>query len=129
MGLFDQVAAAQRAWKRRRGIGSLRELRRIRQTLEVAVDSYRLVNGLAPYYGEPALVEAPESVQDRAKQVLRPGDFQTIWALEELARQFGVLVDHGTDLAKLGLERGWLGPGGELLMIPDSAIGMEWNPR
>lgn len=102
-----------------------RELRAIRKVLESAVDSYRVVNGLSPIYAVLEPIEDQSNTTDRPGFVLRPGDFQLIWVIEELARENRIPITHETDLEKLALEYGWVSPDGKLLMVPKSAEGME----
>jgi len=123
MGILDDW---RRSISRRRTLGGLRELRRIREVLEVAVDSYRAANHLPLAFTKPILAEEmPEGVP--AGSILRPGDFQMVWFIEELAREYRVPLTAETDLEKLAIDRGWISPEGQLLVVPVTAKGMEWE--
>lgn len=105
------------------------ELAGIRKALEVQVDTTRAGLGLPQVFvdplpkGDPGLAGAGEGMQPG--RILHGGDFQLVWLLEELAAEQRVPVGPETDLEALALERGWLSPDGKLLVVPQSAQGME----
>lgn len=132
MGLLDRLTSAVNgAVETNQARGVLKELRLIREALQVGVDSYRLVNGMPTLYGVPW---TPDEQAEKSREIgegltagsiIRPGDYTTVWLIEELAKQFRVPITHETDLEALALERGWISPEGALLVIPEAAIGLE----
>lgn len=102
------------------------QLDRIATALERLVDTQRESVGLPLYYVE-AMPEEPADVGGaaRAGSILHGGDYQLVWLIEELAREHRIPVRPETDLEALALERGWLSPEGKLLVVPQSAEGME----
>ncbi len=113
-----------RRWQRRRAMGSLRELRKLRQVLEVGIDSYRYVNGLPTVFDKGVAVDEEEPLQSpipyQAGNALRPGDFQVAYVIEELAREQNIPIRATTDLEALAVSRGWISPVGEILVWPES---------
>lgn len=122
MGIFDAV---RERIERRAARNSIRELRKLREVLEIGIDSYREANGLPKYFVK-AIEEAPPEFESFSRGgVIRPGEYQMIWMIEELAREFRVPITAETDLEALALERGWVSADGRLLMVPQAAAGQE----
>lgn len=125
----EQLSAFRKARARRRAIGGLRELAKIRKVLEVMVDSYRQVNGMPAMFG-PGMIEDQDPIKvirgsGQPGSIIRPGDHQLVWLIEELAKEFRVPLTGDTDLEELAVSMGWVSPEGRLLMIPEVAKGLE----
>lgn len=105
--------------------GVLREIRSLRETLRVGVDSYRVVNGLPPAFTSELPVGEGEGEGLPRGSVIAPGDFQTVWMIEELCRERHIPLTVDTDLEQVALAQGWVSPEGTLLVWPESARGLE----
>jgi hypothetical protein len=103
----------------------IREVRGLRQTLEIGIDSYRKVNRLPPAFSDSPAVEGPTEIEIRRGSAIQPGAFQTIWLIEELCREFGVPITMETDLEGLAIDRGWIDINGRMLVLPAVAEGLE----
>lgn len=102
------------------------ELAGIRKALEWQVDTQRAGMGLAPVFVDP-MPEQPKdlTIAHTPGAILRGGDFQLVWLIEELAAEHRIPIEPDTDLEALALSRGWLSPDGKLQVVPESARGME----
>lgn len=99
--------------------GVFRQLSRLSKAIEVGVDSYRQVHGLDLVFTQPE--EPPVFTRHLAGSALNDGDYLKVWAIEELAREQRISIDHTTDLEQLARDQGWMDAGGEFLLLPLSA--------
>lgn len=100
-----------------------RELRAIREVLEVLADLQLRQAGQPPKYSilpgaEPTDIEAPN-----ASAFIGNGDYLTVYAIEELAREANIRLTGDEDLEKLARDRGWVSAEGQFLVLPSSLGG------
>lgn len=103
--------------------GVFREVRKIREAVEVGVDSYRWQVGLPPRFVPDVEVgreiAGPISAEETGGgDPLPPSDYGLYDAVERLARLHRVPYSLDQDLVALGIDRGWISPEGELLVMP-----------
>lgn len=111
-----------------------KELRGIRQTLEIGVDSQREIHGLQPLFKAPKSA-IDQQIEDEQAEAAAAGhaaytsgvdqelsdaepDFLRLELLEMLARDNQIMVTAETDLLALGKSRGWLDDNGQVTMLP-----------
>lgn len=114
MGILDAAAKKVGAGL---GLALYRELRALRRTLEVGIDTYREVHHLEPRFAKApartATVPEPEIYEEP--------DFLRVDVIEELAREHHIPFDETTDLEALAVAQGWVEyPGGDLKALPES---------
>mgnify|MGYP001606877741 CR=1 FL=1 len=122
MKLFDKIAGKLTMLAVRTAI---KEVGKLREVLQVGVDSYRQAHGMPPVYSVQDPAESPEAADLQAKDhgLIGKGDFLSVYVIEELAREFFVPLKHDTDLETLAIQRGWMDERGKFLMLPLSAVG------
>ena len=102
---------------------AFREIRALRKTLEVGIDTYRMVHQLPPVFQEVEVAEPLRAGQDPTPgRFIKPGDFLTVDLIYQLCQQFRIPVDVETDIEQLALDRGWVNEKGEFIVLPE---GME----
>lgn len=104
----------------------IRELQGIRKAQEAQVDTLRQAYGLPPIYSAPPEIEEPPLTVERDPI---GDDYLKVWLVEQLAYENRIPLGSATDLSALALERAWMTPEGQFLVLPKAIYQVDPSER